>query len=160
MIKANQVVAIDYTLKNADGEVIDTSDGAEPLHYLHGHENIVPGLERALTGRQVGDAFSVVVPPADGYGEVDPDQMVKVKRTELPDDLEPEVGVRLAMETENGEVIPLTISQVDDATVTLDRNHQLAGQTLYFEITVRAVRDATDEELVHGHVHGPGGAHP
>lgn len=158
-IKENSVVSIDYTLRNDAGEVIDTSVGGEPLYYLHGHQNIVPGLESALTGKQAGESLKISVPPAEGYGEIDPNAVIQVPKGDLPDDLDPKVGVMLAMETEEGDVIPLTISAVEEATVTLDGNHELAGQTLHFEVTVREVREATQDELAHGHVHGPGGAH-
>lgn len=159
-IKKDAVVALEYTLKNDAGDVIDSSsDSGEPLHYLHGHGNIVPGLERALSGKAVGDAVAVVVSPEDGYGEHDPAGVLTVTRTQLPEDLEPEVGMMLAMQSPDGRTLPLTVTAVTDDGVTLDANHPLAGQTLHFDVTVRMVRDATAEELEHGHVHGPGGAH-
>jgi FKBP-type peptidyl-prolyl cis-trans isomerase SlyD len=159
IIQANSVVVIDYTLRDADGEVIDTSEGGEPLYYLHGHENIVPGLENALTGKRPGDALDVVVPPEQGYGEHDPGRTLRVPREELPEDLEIEVGVMLGMQTPDGQSLPVMIVDADAESVVLDANHELAGETLYFSVTVRSVRLATEEELHHGHVHGPGGAH-
>jgi FKBP-type peptidyl-prolyl cis-trans isomerase SlyD len=158
-IKANSVVSIDYTLRGDDGNVIDSSDGAEPLFYLHGHGNIVPGLEAALTGKASGDSLDVVVQPQDGYGARDPERVIDVPRDRMPEDLTPEVGQVIGMQTPGGHTIPLTIVSVAEETVKLDANHALAGETLHFSVTVREVRSATEEELAHGHVHGPGGAH-
>ena len=158
-IKANTVVSIDYTLRNDAGEVLDTSQGGERLLYLHGHQNIVSGLEKALSGKQAGDSLSVSVPPAEGYGELNPNAVITVPRSALPEDLDPKVGIMLAMENERGDVRPVIISEGAETTVTLDGNHELAGQTLHFEVTVHEVREANEEELAHGHVHGPGGAH-
>lgn len=156
-IKADAVVSIDYTLKNDAGQVIDSSEGDEPLEYLHGHGNIVPGLEEALAGKAIGDQVKVSVPPERGYGRRDPERVFDVERSRLPDDLHPKVGTMLAMQTPEGHQVPLTITKVGTESVTLDANHQLAGETLHFEVSVRAVRDATAEELSHGHAHGPGG---
>lgn len=153
-IEQDTVVTLDYTLRGDDGAVIDSSDG-DPLLYLHGHENIVPGLEKALTGKAVGDDLKVTVPAAEGYGERDDNRVIDAAREDLPEDLQPEVGMMLAMETEGGDVIPLTITAVEEQTVTLDGNHQLAGQTLHFEVSVRDIRGATAEELAHGHPHDP-----
>jgi FKBP-type peptidyl-prolyl cis-trans isomerase SlyD len=158
-IRNDSVVAIDYTLKNDEGDLLDSSDAGEPLLYLHGHENIVPGLERALSGKNVGDVVRVVVEPKDGYGEHDPAGVLNVRREQLPPGLEPEVGMMLAMQRPDGETLPLTIMAVTDVSVTVDANHSLAGQNLHFHVTVRSVRDATDEELAHGHVHAPGHGH-
>lgn len=158
-IQNDSVVTIDYTLKNDAGEVLDSSQGAGPLHYLHGHENIVPGLERALSGKSVGDVLDVVVSPEEGYGTRDPERVVNIEREKLPPDLEPEVGMMLAMQTPDGHSIPVQVTAVSGRDVTMDANHELAGQTLHFHVEVRSVREATGEELSHGHVHGPGGHH-
>lgn len=159
MIAQDLVAAIDYTLTNDAGKVLDSSDGGQPLYYLHGRGQIVPGLERALLGRKTGDSFQVRLTPDEGYGVRDPERVMKVPKSALPDDLEIEVGAVLSGETKNGEVIPLWIVQVDATEVTLDGNHPLAGEALNFAVTVREVRKATAEELAHGHVHGPGGHH-
>ncbi|MGD8863600.1 MAG: peptidylprolyl isomerase [Myxococcales bacterium] len=156
-IKADAVVSIDYTLKNDAGEVLDSSEAGSPLDYLHGHRNIVPGLEAALSGKSEGDTVKVSVPPSEGYGERDPERIFEVARDRLPDGLDPKVGTMLGMQTPEGHTLPLTITKVTPDLVTVDANHQLAGQTLHFEVNVRGVRDATAEELAHGHVHGPGG---
>jgi len=156
-IKTNSVVSIDYTLHNDQGELLDSSDGRTPLDYLHGHGNIVPGLEAALTGKDSGDTLDVSLSPAEGYGERDPQRVIQVPRTRLPDDLEPEVGMMLGMQTPDGQTLPLTVTEVTGDTITVDGNHQLAGENLHFKVSVRSVREATPEEVQHGHVHGPDG---
>lgn len=158
-IQTNSVVAIDYTLKNDAGEVIDSSQGKQPLHYLHGHGNIVPGLEEALTGKTAGDAVAVSVPPEKGYGARDEKRVFDVPRDRMPADLELQVGTQLAMQTKDGTTVPLTVAAVKPDKVTVDANHALAGQALHFDVQVRDVRPATAEELQQGHVDGPRGAH-
>ena len=156
-IADGSVVEIDYTLRDDDGEVIDTSAEEGPLHYLHGHGQIVPGLEKALLGRVVGDAGKVVVAPEDGYGPHHGDRVVTVPRDRLPADAEPEVGMVLEGNGPGGESILLRVVDVSGGNVTLDANHPLAGENLHFEVTVRGIRAATEEELQHGHAHGPDG---
>jgi FKBP-type peptidyl-prolyl cis-trans isomerase SlyD len=158
-IKQDAVVAIEYTLRNDAGDVIDSSDGEAPLYYLHGHENIVPGLEAALDGKLVGDVIDVVIEPAEGYGDRDPERVLELPRGQLPEDLEPEEGMMLAMETPAGDHVPLTVTKVEADTVTVDANHTLAGETLHFHVEVVEIRAATSEELAHGHVHGPHAHH-
>ncbi len=158
-IAKNTVVAIDYTLKDDEGEIVDSSEGQDPLHYLHGHGNIVAGLERALDGKEAGENVSVSIAPKDGYGERNEARVLKVERSALPSEMEPEVGMQVAAEGPNGQVLPLWITEVADKSVTLDGNHPMAGKTLHFTVDIRSVRDATAEELQHGHVHGPGGHH-
>ena len=157
-VAADTVVCIDYTLTDDTGEVIDSSDG-EPLEYIQGHGQLVPGLEREMEGKKAGDAFKISIAAADGYGEHDPSRVVQVERAELPDDLEPEIGMELSTEGPDGESITLWITDISPSGITLDGNHPLAGQTLHFSIEVRKVRAATAEELSHGHVHGPGHDH-
>ncbi|HEX2736283.1 MAG TPA: peptidylprolyl isomerase [Polyangiaceae bacterium] len=158
-IQSNSVVAIDYTLKGDDGTVIDTSEGDEPLTYLHGHNNIVEGLEEALTGLGVGDSLDVIVPPEKGYGTHDEDLVFEVPREHLPDDVEPEAGMQLTMTSDDGEEVPVTITKVLAKSVEVDANHELAGSRLHFSVVVRSIRAATGEELAHGHVHAPGHHH-
>lgn len=150
-------VKMEYTLRDDSGEVLDTSEGDEPLEYLHGQGQIVPGLEKALTGLEVGAETKVVVSPKEGYGEVDPKAVMKIHRSKLPPDEEPEVGMGLQGMGPGGEPLLLTIAAIDGDTVTLDANHPLAGKTLHFEIKIVGIREATAEELEHGHVHGPDG---
>ena len=156
-IGANAVVSIDYTLTNDRGDVLDSSDGGEPLTYLHGHSQIIPGLETQLEGKRAGDKLTAVVPPKDGYGEASPENTVRVPRTELPEGPEPEVGMELEATGPNGESQALWIVGVDPDAVVLSTDHPLAGVTLHFDVTVRDVRAATDEEISHGHAHGEHG---
>lgn len=151
------VVSIHYTL-TVDGEVVDTSSGAEPLEYLHGAGNIVPGLEAAMNGKQVGDKFSVAVEPGDGYGDIEGDPRA-VPRTAFPADVEPEVGMQLFLRGPDGEPFPVWIAEVGDDEVLLDPNHPLAGETLHFDVEVVGIRAATKDEVEHGHPHGPDGHH-
>ncbi len=158
-IGKDTVVSIEYTLKDDAGEVLDSSVGEDPLDYLHGHGQIVPGLERALDGKDVGEKLTVDVSPADGYGERHQDRVFAVPRGQLPKKLQPKVGMQLAAEGPDGDAMPVWIIGVDDEAVTLDGNHPLAGQTLHFAIEVKSVRAATKDELEHGHAHGEDGHH-
>ncbi len=158
-IQADTVVSIDYTLKNDAGEVVDSSDGQDPLHYLHGHQNIVEGLEEALEGKAVGDSVEVKVPPEKGYGTRNDQLVFEVPKTQLPKDLTPQIGMRLSMTGDHGQVLPVTITKVKLSSVMLDANHELADQNLNFSVTIKEIRKATKDELEHGHAHGPGGHH-
>jgi FKBP-type peptidyl-prolyl cis-trans isomerase SlyD len=153
----DRIVALEYKLHLGDGEVIDESEPGQPLSYLHGGGQIVPGLEGALEGLGVGDAKKVVVSPAEGYGEHESAGLQEVPRSMFPPDAELRPGMRLAAQTDGGEVIPIGIREVKGETVLVDLNHPLAGKTLHFDVTVREVRAATEEELSHGHAHGPDG---
>jgi len=157
-IEINHVVSIHYTLKGDGGEVIDSSAGGEPLAYLHGHGNLVPGLERELTGKNAGDRLQVKISPADGYGEYDPQLVQRVPRRTLKGVGNVRVGMRLHAKTDHGPK-PVTVTQISGDMVTLDGNHPLAGKNLNFDVEIAAVRAATEEELSHGHVHGAGGHH-
>ena len=153
-IATNDVVTIHYTLKDDADKVIDSSSGGEPLAYLHGHGNIIPGLERELAGKSVGERLTVRVPAADGYGEYDRALVQKVPRRALKGIANLKVGMRLQAGHQ-----PVTVTHIAGDMVTLDGNHPLAGQTLNFDVEITAVRPATEEELAHGHVHGSGGHH-
>jgi len=155
-ITAHKAVEIHYTLTNDAGEVVDSSLDVEPLPYIHGTESLVPGLEKALDGKAVGDKIVVSVSPEDGYGEVTPELTQVVPRELFEFDGDIEVGMRFEAEAENGIEL-VTVIAVDEKAVTIDANHPLAGQTLNFDVEVISVRDATSEELEHGHVHGAGG---
>jgi FKBP-type peptidyl-prolyl cis-trans isomerase SlyD len=157
LIGEKMVVRIDYTLKNATGEVLDTSDGGEPLTYIHGAHQIVPGLERELAGLRVGDSKDVVVAPEDGYGQPDPQGIFGVPRAAFPAGVELQVGESFLGEDDMGGQVPVRVVEVREDTIVVDANHPLAGETLYFHVDVRDVREATLDELMHGHVHGPGG---
>jgi FKBP-type peptidyl-prolyl cis-trans isomerase SlyD len=153
-IADNDVVTFHYTLKGDTDEVIDSSAGGEPLGYLHGHGNIVPGLERELTGKSVGDRLQVRVPAAQGYGEYDSALVQKVPRRALKGIANLRVGLRLQAGHQ-----AVTVKHIAGDMITLDGNHPLAGQDLNFDVEITAVRPATEEELAHGHVHGAGGHH-
>ena len=157
-IQKNHVVSIDYTLKNDEGVVIDTSSGGSPLAYLHGSGALIPGMEKALEGKSEGDDFTISISPADGYGDRDDNLIHKVKRKELAHLPDLALGMELEVETDNAPLI-LTIIDINDEEVVLDGNHPMAGQNLNFEIQIREVREATADEISHGHVHGPGGQH-
>ncbi|MGP8034736.1 MAG: peptidylprolyl isomerase [Steroidobacteraceae bacterium] len=157
-IAHNDVVSIHYTLRDDADKVLDSSSGGEPLAYLHGHGNLIPGLERALTGREVGDQLKVSVPAADGYGEYDRSLVQRVPRRALKGIANLRVGMRLQAGTEHGQRAVI-VTHIAGDMVTLDGNHPLAGQSLNFEVEITAVRAASEEELAHGHVHGAGGHH-
>jgi FKBP-type peptidyl-prolyl cis-trans isomerase SlyD len=157
-IQKDSVVTFNYTLKDDAGEIIDSSAPGEPLAYLHGHGNLVPGLERDLEGKNAGDKLSVKVAPSDGYGERNKDLIQKIPRRSLKGINQITVGMRLNAQTQEGPRA-VTVTAVTGDMVTIDGNHPLAGQNLNFDIELVEVRDATEEELAHGHVHGPGGHH-
>jgi FKBP-type peptidyl-prolyl cis-trans isomerase SlyD len=156
-VAPGHVVSIHYTLTLDDGTEADTSFGADPLVYLHGHGNIVPGLEDGLLGRAVGDRLVVTVAPDKGYGELQEDANLTVSRGAFPQDLDLEEGLELGVEGSDGEMIPMWVERVDGDEVELTANHPLAGRTLTFAVEVVGVRSATAEEIAHGHPHGPGG---
>lgn len=146
------VVSIDYTL-TVEGEVVDSTQGDEPLQFLMGHQNIIPGLEHELTGMKIGDSKKVVVSPKEGYGEIDPDNVIEVPRDEFPAEIPLETGTELEVKNADGDVLSATIAEVNGDTVKLDFNHPLAGKELSFQVNVVDLRAATEEELAHGHVH-------
>jgi FKBP-type peptidyl-prolyl cis-trans isomerase SlyD len=157
-VAKHKVVSINYTLKDDAGAVLDSSAGGEPLLYIHGIGNLVPGLEQALEGKGTGDSVKVSVTAKDGYGERDPSLVQDVPRRMFEGTSKVEPGMRFHAMGERGVQV-VTVTRVAGDMVTVDANHPLAGQTLHFDVEVMDVRDATREELDHGHVHGPGGHH-
>ncbi|KAA1193243.1 peptidylprolyl isomerase [Pseudohalioglobus sediminis] len=155
-IGPNTVAVFHYTLRNEAGEELETSRGAEPSAFLFGASNIIPGLEAALAGKASGDVFTASVAPGDAYGEVDPQrqQRVPVKHLLFKGKLRP--GMVVQLNTSDGR-IPVTVVKVGRHSADIDTNHPLAGQALSFDIEVVDVRAATEEEVAHGHAHGPGG---
>lgn len=151
-ITRDHVVAFHFTLTNSAGDVIDSSQGQLPFLYLHGHDNLIAGLEQALEGRCKGDRFEVVVPPELAYGAVDPELIQTLPRSLLPDDVALQVGMTLQADTDDGQM-PVQVTQVTEDTITVDGNHHLAGQTLHFAIEVRNVRPASAEEIAQGYPH-------
>ncbi len=158
-IAANKAVSIDYTLTNDAGEVIDSSAGGAPLVYLHGAGNIIAGLERALEGKQGGDELKVAIEPQDAYGEYSPELVATLNRSMFEGVDELEVGMQFHASGPDGGMQIVTIRDVEGDDVVVDGNHPLAGQRLNFEVKVVDVRDASDEEVAHGHIHGEGGHH-
>lgn len=157
-IAADAVVLIHYTLKDDSGAVLDSSAGGEPLAYIQGHGNLVPGLEKALEGKQDGSTLAVTVPPADGYGVRDAALVQRMPKRALQGSGEIRKGMQFQARTDDGMRV-FTVTAVVGDMVTLDGNHPLADQNLHFDVEVVEVRQATAEELEHGHVHGAGGHH-
>ncbi len=157
-ITGDRVVTIHYTLKNDASEVLDSSAGGDPLAYIQGHGNIVAGLERALEGRHSGDRFAVTVTAAEGYGRRDPALVQRLPKRALQGAGEIKRGMRFQTRDAGGTRV-FTVTAIAGDMVTLDGNHPLADQNLHFEVEVVEVREATAEELEHGHVHGHGGHH-
>ena len=156
-IAQHKVVTIHYKVSDSESdEVIDSSENAEPMTYLHGAQNIIPGLEQALEGKVVGDELEVVVEAADAYGERSDDRIQQVPMEAFQGMEKVEPGMAVTAQTDQGQ-INLVITEVNGDLVTVDANHPLAGKSLKFEVTVEDVRDASEEEMAHGHVHGPGG---
>ncbi len=156
-IQNDHVASFDYTLKDGDGIVIDTTDQRGPLTYLHGRQSLIPGMEKALEGCAVGDNFQTTISPEDAYGTRDESLVQQVPFNDLAHIEGLKEGSRIKAESDKGGVQIYTVILIKDDEVTLDANHPLAGITLHFDVTVKEVRAATDEELAHGHAHGPGG---
>jgi len=151
-IENNRAVQIHYTLKDDQGEILDSSMDRGPLPYIHGVGALIPGLESELLGKEAGEKFTAVIAPENGYGEYDEGYVFQVGASEFEEDDEIEVGMQIQLDTENGPAIA-TITKIEDEEVTLDLNHPLAGVSLHFDVEVIDVREATPEELDHGHVH-------
>jgi FKBP-type peptidyl-prolyl cis-trans isomerase SlyD len=157
-ITKDAVALIHYTLSDDEGTTIDSSVGGEPLAYIHGNGNLIPGLERELEGKGEGDQLDVKIAPAEGYGEFDKSLIQRVPRRALKGVGDLHVGMQLHAQSERG-TRAVTVTQLAGDMVTLDGNHPLAGKNLNFKVEIVGVREATEEELSHGHVHGPGGHH-
>ncbi len=157
-IEKNKVVGIHYTLKDNEGQVIDSSEGREPLSYLHGRGNLIPGLEDELNGKALNDTLKVSIAPEKAYGQYEKDMIVEVGHESFSDPKNIEVGMQVQGQIAEGEAPRLlTVIEVKEDKVILDANHPLAGQTLNFDVKVVDLREATDEEIDHGHVHDKGG---
>lgn len=156
-IADGHVVTLHYRLTLDDGSIADESFGGEPLVYMQGSHNIVPGLERQLVGKEVGTKCDVKVPAAEGYGDYDPTLDQTVQRSTFPKDAQLTVGVAFQAQDQNGQPVTLWIRNMSGDEITVSPNHPMAGQTLNFSIEVLEIRDATAQEKQHGHAHGPGG---
>lgn len=155
-ISDNKVVQFHYTLKDEQGQEIESSIGSDPLAYLHGHKNMIIGVEKALTDKQAGDKFSVTVAPVDGYGERDENAIQRVPAKHLQGAKKWRAGMQAVVETEQGPR-QVTVIKAGRFMVDVDVNHPLAGKTITFDIEVIDVREATEDEISHGHAHGVGG---
>ncbi|SFB85150.1 FKBP-type peptidyl-prolyl cis-trans isomerase SlyD [Marinospirillum celere] len=151
-VAANKVIGIHYTLTNDDGQVLDSSQGGNPLFYLHGHSNIIPGLESQLEGKQKGDEFDVVVKPKDGYGERNDELVQQVQREAFQGVEQIEPGMQFQTQGPGGAMV-VTVIEANDETVTIDANHPLAGVSLNFKGSIDSVREASEDEVQHGHAH-------
>jgi FKBP-type peptidyl-prolyl cis-trans isomerase SlyD len=153
-ISKHKVAAIHYTLRDNEGTIIDSSEGRDPLQYLHGAGNLIPGMEEGLEGKAKGEKLNLTIDPEKGYGEKDETLIQKVPRSAFGDQ---EVKPGMRFSTNQGGVV--TVTNVNLDSITVDGNHPLAGVPLNFAVEIVEVRNATDEEITHGHVHGPGGHH-
>lgn len=157
-ISKDTVVQFHYTLKSAQGEQIESTEGKDPMAYLHGHSNIVPGLEKALEGKSVGDSFSVTIEPQEGYGPRKDNSMQRISLKHLQGAKKWKPGMMAWVETDKGHR-QVTVVKVGKFNADVDTNHPLAGMTLVFDIQIADIREATAEEAAHGHAHGVGGHH-
>ena len=155
-ISDNKVVSINYTLTNDKGEVLDSSSGKAPLAYLHGNKNIIAGLENALVGKEVGAKFNITIPPEEAYGVHNESLLQVIPKNVFQGIEKVEPGMQFQAKSDEGIQV-VTVTKVDGDKITVDGNHALAGETLTFDVEVTEIREATDEELQHGHVHGPEG---
>ena len=155
-ITKDTVVSMRYKLTDNDGNTLDSSEGRDPLVYLQGHQNIIPGRESQMEGKVVGDKFQATIEPEQGYGELNPGLVQQVPKSNFPDPDQIEVGMQFQTMTEQGPLV-LTVKELHEDAVTVDGNHPLAGVTLNFDVEVTDIRVASEEEISHGHVHGPGG---
>jgi len=157
-ITKDKVVSIDYTLTNDHGEILDSSSGREPLAYIHGAGNLIPGLEKELEGKIQGDKLVAHVQPEEAYGIRSEELVQDIPLANFQNPEEVKIGAQF--QVQNGEHVHIaTVTKVGESSATVDMNHPLADETLHFDVEVRDVRDATQEELEHGHVHGAGGHH-
>jgi len=152
-VEKDLVVSMHYSLRDDDGTLLDSSEGKDPLQFIFGNGMIIPGLERALEGKQAGDSLEVAVAPADGYGEYDDKRVISVEKSQFQDGTDIRLGMQVQASDPEGGTLVFSVTSVEGESVTLDGNHPLAGRALNFSVSVEDVRKATSEELDHGHVH-------
>lgn len=158
-ITEDSVVSLHYKLRSESGELLDSSEGNQPIEFLQGSGEIIHGLEEHLYGMQVGESKEVTLKPEEAYGQRDPQATTRVPRSAFPDDVELKVGMAVQMRDEDGEPVLAYVGEIGEQEVLLDHNHPLAGKTLRFDVEVVGVRQATEEELQHGHAHSEGNHH-
>lgn len=156
MVTKNKIITMSYLLKNAEGEELDRADSSKPFSYLHGGQQIVPGLEKELEGMNIGDKKDITVSPDEGYGEENPNLRIALNRSQFPKEMDLAAGLQFSAEVGGNQRV-FTIKNIDGEQVLVDGNHPLAGQTLHFSVDIIGVRDATPEEISHGHSHDGGG---
>ena len=159
MIKHGSVVSMSYRLTNDAGEELDRAEKAEPFTYLHGVGQIVPGLQDALEGLKIGDKRSVVLQPEEAYGDVNEQLRITVDRSDFPPNVSIAPGMQFMADMGQGQQMVFTVTDVDGDAISVDGNHPLAGETLHFDVEIIGIREATQEEMAHGHAHGPDGHH-
>ena len=157
-IQDGMVVGVHYTLKYDKGDLLDTSAGQDPMIFLYGFGNIISGLEKAIAGKSVGDKLDVTIEPKEGYGIRDEGLKQEIDRGDFEGIDDIQVGMRFQAETENGN-IPIRVVAIEGCKVTVDGNHELAGERLHFSVSIESIREAEQEEITHGHAHGTGGHH-
>ncbi len=155
----NKVFTINYTVKDKEGNVLDTTNKDKPYSFLSGQNQILPELENKIGEMIIGSKKKIVLPPEQGYGEYDEKAVREVKRSDFPEDVELKEGMRFVADTGDGRQLPFIITNIEESEIKIDFNHPYAGKTLEFNVELMNVRDASDEELIHGHAHGPDGHH-
>ena len=159
IIEENKVVSMHYSGTLKDGTVFDSSEGREPLEFIYGIGMIIPGLEEGIKGLEVGSKKKVEhISPEKAYGNIQEEAKQEIPKEQMPQDVELQVGMQLAAQGPQGP-IPVVIAEIKDSSVVVDFNHPLAGKVLNFDVEIISIRDASDEELAHGHVHGPNSEH-
>ena len=158
-IESNKVVTINFTLKDSDGNVLESTENTESFSYISGNNQILPKLEDTVNQMIIGTKKDVVIKAAEGYGEYNEAAVQQIDKKEFPEDIKLEEGMRLIANSPDGKQMPFIINKIEENEVTVDFNHPLAGKNLEFNVELLDVRDATPEEMTHGHVHGPGGHH-
>jgi len=158
-VKKDAVVEMHYTLKNDAGEVVDSSKGQDPMPFIQGRGNIIPGLEKALEGMKVGDTCDVSVKPEDGYGVHHAEGIQEIPKEALQGIENLEIGMELQSQDEQGNPFIVRVEEIKDDVVIINANHPLSGQTLHFNVSIESVREATANELEHGHVHSASCSH-
>lgn len=158
MVTKNKIISMGYLLKNAEGQELDRADSNKPFSYLHGAQQIVPGLEKALEGMKIGEKKDITVPPEEGYGVENPDLRMVLDRSKFPPEMNLSIGMQFSADMGESQRV-FTIKNIEGDQVMVDGNHPLAGQTLHFSVDIISIRDATTEEISHGHSHDGGGHH-
>lgn len=158
-LKPNQVVTIHFTVKDELGEIVDQTDNSQPFSFLSGKNQILPALEEEISNMIIGSKKNITLKPSEAYGEYMPEAVQVVNRKDFPPDMELEEGMNFVANTPEGGQVPFIVTQIEGNDITIDFNHPLAGETLLFDVELLDIRQATDDEITHGHVHGNNGHH-